>query len=68
MKNLENYHDFTDKVFPCLEGEDLDGESSQVLIDFIVEGSKERDPWLYSLWIHKLMCDFSMKNLRRRTN
>ena len=67
MRNLENYSDFRDKVFPCLEGKDINGLGSQVLIDFIVEGSKERDPWLYSHWLHNLMCDFGMKNLRRKT-
>ena len=67
MRNLENYSDFRDKVFPCLEGKDIDGIGSQVLIDFLIDGSKKRDPWQNSLWLHNLMCDFGMKILRSKT-
>ena len=68
MKNLENYSDFRNKVFPCLEGKDIDGKSSQVLIDFIVEGSKKDEIFQHSFWLHQLISDFSMKNIRRRNN
>ena len=61
MRNLENYNDFKDKVFPCLEGKDIDGKSSQVLIDFIVEGSKKKEIFQHSLWLHKLISDFGMR-------
>ena len=61
MRNLENYDDFRDKVFPCLEGKDIDGKSSQVLIDFIVEGSKKKEIFQHSLWLHKLISDFGVR-------
>ena len=67
MRNLENYDDFRDKVFPCLEGNDIDGKSSQVLIDFMVDGSNNPHS-IHSLWIHQLMSDFSMRNLRKNQN
>ena len=61
MRNLKNYDDFKDKVFPCLEGKDIDGKSSQVLIDFIVEGSKKKEIFQHSLWLHKLISDFGVR-------
>ena len=64
MKNLENYSDFRNKVFPCLEGKDTDGKSSKVLIDFIVEGSKEKHS-NHSLWLQKLISDFGVRHLRK---
>ena len=64
MKNFENYDDFRNKVFPCLEGKDIDGKSSQVLINFIVEGSKTRGGnFIHSFWLNQLMGD-----LWRKTN
>ena len=68
MRNLENYDDFRDKVFPCLEGKDIDGKSSQVLIDFIVEGGKKKEIFQHSLWLHKLMSDFGVRHLRKNQN
>ena len=64
MKNLENYSDFRNKVFPGLEGKDTDGKSSKVLIDFIVEGSKEKHS-NHSLWLQKLISDFGVRHLRK---
>ena len=68
IKNLENYDDFRNKVFPCLEGKDIDGKSSQVLIDFIVEGSKKKETFQHLFWLHQLMCDFRLRNLRSFDN
>ena len=66
MRNLKNYNDFRDKVFPCLEGKDIDGKSSQVLIDFIVEGSKKKEIFQHTFWLHQLISDYGVKNLRNR--
>ena len=68
MRNIENYDHFRDKVFPCLEGKDIDGKSSQVLIDFIVDGSKEKETFQHSYWLHQIMSDFRVRNLRSFDN